>query len=119
MLWKIYFWIIVGIEVASMFVETVHGPVIEITDTIISVISTIGLFGYVYKKQLLTKLFWKVVFIITVIEEFSYIMWDVLNDPELGLGGLIFVTTFTLTIIYPFFLGLYRYGFRKQNVNLA
>lgn len=117
MLWKIYFWLILAIEIASMFVETVHGPVIGITDTIIGVISTIGLFGYVYKKQLLSKFFWKFVFILTVIEEFTYIMLDALNDPELGLGDIIFVTAFTLTILYPFFLGLYRYGFRKQNSN--
>lgn len=115
MLWKIYFWLILAIEIASMFVETVHGSVVEITDMVISVISTIGLFGYVYKKQLLSKLFWKFVFIITVIEGLAYTMLDVLNDPELGVGGMIFVTAFTLIILYPFFLGLYRYGFRKQN----
>lgn len=43
-------------------------------------------------------------------------MLDVLNDPELGVRGMIFVTTFTLIIMYPFFLGLYTYGFRKQNL---
>ncbi|MFJ7365673.1 hypothetical protein ACIQWQ_16375 [Peribacillus frigoritolerans] len=116
MLWKIYFWLIIAISIASMFVESVHGPVIETTDTVISIISTIGLFGYVYNKQLLSKSFWKFVFIITVIEVLTYTMLDVLNDPELGVGGMIFVTAFTLIIMYPFFLGLYRYGFRKQNL---
>ncbi|MGE7608976.1 hypothetical protein ACQKML_20425 [Peribacillus frigoritolerans] len=116
MLWKIYFWLIIAISIASMFVESVHGPVIETTDTVISIISTIGLFGYVYNKQLLSKSFWKFVFIITVIEVLTYTMLDVLNDPELGVGGMIFVTVFTLIIMFPFFLGLYRYGFRKQNL---
>lgn len=116
MLWKIYFWIILAIEIASLFVETVHGPVVETTDTVISIISTIGLFGYVYKKQILSQSFWKFVFIITVIEVSVYIKLDVLNDPELGVGGMIFVTVFTLIIMYPFFLGLYRYGFRKRNL---
>ncbi|WP_458352728.1 hypothetical protein [Peribacillus frigoritolerans] len=116
MLWKIYFWLIIAISIASMFVESVHGPVIETTDTVISIISTIGLFGYVYNKQLLSKSFWKFAFIITVIEVLTYTMLDVLNDPELGVGGMIFVTAFTLIIMYPFFLGLYRYGFRKQNL---
>jgi hypothetical protein len=116
MLWKIYFWLIIAISIASMFVEAVHGPVIETTDTVISIISTIGLFGYVYNKQWLSKSFWKFVFIITVIEVLAYTMLEVLNDPELGVGGMIFVTAFTLIIMYPFFLGLYRYGFRKQNL---
>ncbi|MFJ7469224.1 hypothetical protein ACIQWI_11735 [Peribacillus frigoritolerans] len=116
MLWKIYFWLIIAISIASMFVKSVHGPVIETTDTVISIISTIGLFGYVYNKQMLSKSFWKFVFIITVIEVLTYTMLDVLNDPELGVGGMIFVTGFTLIILYPFFLGLYRYGFRKQNL---
>ena len=98
-----------------MFVEAVHGPVVETMDTVISIISTIGLFGYVYNKQLLSKSFWKFIFIITVIEVLAYTMLDVLNDPELGVGGMIFVTAFILIIMYPFFLGLYRYGFRKQN----
>lgn len=70
-------------------------------------------FCYGYKKQLLLKLFWKFVFIITVIEVFAYIMLDVLNDPKLGLGEMIFVTAFTLSIMYPLFLALYRYGIRK------
>ncbi|WP_375088444.1 hypothetical protein ACDZ29_19890 [Peribacillus sp. RS7] len=83
---------------------------------VISIVSTTGLFGYVYNKQLLSKSFWKFVFIITVIEVLAYTMLDVLNDPELGVGGMIFVTAFTLIIMYPFFLGLYRYGFRKQNL---
>ncbi|MFE4898700.1 hypothetical protein [Peribacillus butanolivorans] len=116
MLWKIYFWLIIAISIASMFVEAVHGPVIETTDTVISIISTIGLFGYVYNKQLLSKSFWKFVFIITIIEVLAYTMLDVLNDSELGVGGMIFVTAFTLIIMYPFFLGLYRYGFRKENL---
>lgn len=119
MLWEIYFWIILIIVICSMFVEMVHGSVIEITDMIISVFSILGLFCYGYKKQLLSKLFWKFVFIITVIEGFAYIMLVVLNDPKLGLGEMIFVTAFTLSIMYPFFLGLYRYGIRKQHVNLT
>ncbi|RRN73959.1 hypothetical protein EI200_04595 [Peribacillus simplex] len=116
MFWKVYFWALIAISIASMFVETVNGPVLETTDTVISIISTIGLYGYVYKKQFLSKSFWKFIFIITVIEMPVYIMLDVLNDPELGVGGIIFVAAFTLAIMYPFLLGLYRYGFRKQNL---
>ncbi|MCK1983705.1 MULTISPECIES: hypothetical protein [Peribacillus] len=63
MLWKISFWLIIAISIASMFVEAVHGPVLETIDTVVSIISTIGLFGYVYNKQLLSKSFWKFVFI--------------------------------------------------------
>ena len=67
-----YFWLIIAISIASMFVEAVHGPVIETTDTVISIISTIGFFGYVYNKRLLSKSFWKFVFIITVIEVLAF-----------------------------------------------
>jgi len=107
--------------IASMFLESPYhgtvGIVVEIVSIIISIISTVGLYGFVNNKQFFSKSFWKIVFLVTVIEIIATTIYGVLEDAvELGVEGMIFVTGFTLFILYPLILGLYRYGFKKQNL---
>ncbi|WP_075617204.1 hypothetical protein [Paenisporosarcina indica] len=118
MLWKIYFWIMFVLLIVSMFLENEYGwveTVLRIASTIIAFINTVGFYGYVYKKQFFSQSFWKIIFIITVIDVIVSTLYYGFQDAELGKGGIIFVSVFTIIIMFPLLLGLYRYGFQKQN----
>jgi len=116
MLWKIYFWIMLVLLIVSIFLENSYGlvgTVIGIVSMIISIISTVGFYGYVYKKQFFSQSFWKIIFIISVIDVIVTTIYYGLKDTS-GQGELIFITIFTFIVMYPLLLGLYRYGFQKQ-----
>ncbi|SES46051.1 hypothetical protein [Psychrobacillus sp. OK032] len=119
MLWKIYFWIMLVLLIVSLFLENEYGwgeTVLRIVSTIIAIINTVGFYGYVYKKQFYSQSFWKIIFIVTVIDAIVSSLYYGFQDAELGIEGIIFVTVFTFIIMYPLLLGLYRYGFKKQNL---
>ncbi|TQR19402.1 hypothetical protein [Psychrobacillus vulpis] len=104
-----------------MFLENEYGlvgSVIGIVSMIISIISTVGFYGYVYNKQFFSKSFWKIIFLITVIDLIVTTLYYGFEDAA-EQGELIFATAFTFIIMYPLLLGLYRYGFQKKNDNLA
>ncbi|EGQ20297.1 hypothetical protein HMPREF9372_3554 [Sporosarcina newyorkensis 2681] len=118
MLWKIYFWIMLVLLIASMFLENEYGlvgTVLEIVSMIISIISTVGFYGYVYEKQFFPHFFWKVIFIIALIDVIVTAIYYGFKETS-ALGELIFVTIFTFIVMYPLLLGLYRYGFKKQKM---
>lgn len=116
MLWKIYFWIMLLLLIVSLFLENEYGwgeTVLRIVNTIIAIINTVGFYGYVYKKQFYSQSFWKIIFIVTVIDAVVSLLYYGFQDAELGIGGNIFVAVLTFIIMYPLLLGLYRYGFKK------
>lgn len=78
MFWKIYTWIIItlsiiGLGIVLLKVNTWNlADLIEFIGTIITVI---GLYAYVYKKQFFTPKFWQFAFyisLITIIVSFTY-----------------------------------------------
>lgn len=118
MFWKIYFWIVLVMLIASMFLESPYhgnvGIVVGIVSMIIQIISAVGLYGYVYKKQFFSKYFWKIIFLIAVVELIAETIYVVFEDAVfLGVEGMILVTATTFVIMYPLMVGLYRYGFKK------
>lgn len=118
MLWKIYFWIMLVLLIVSMFLENEYGlvgTVIGIVSMIIAIINTVGFYGYVYKKQFFSQSFWKIIFIITVIDVIVTTIYYGFKDAS-DQGELIFVTILTFIVMYPLLLGLYRYGFQKQKL---
>jgi len=119
MLWKIYFWIMLVLLIVSIFLENEYGwgeTVLRIVSTIIAIINTVGFYGYVYNKQFYLRSFWKIIFIVTVIDVIVSILYYGFQDAELGTEGNIFVAVFTFIIMFPLLLGLYRYGFQKQKI---
>ncbi len=115
MLWKIYFWFMVALLIVSVFLENEYGlvgTVIHIVSLIINVINTVGLYGYVYKKQFFSQSIWKIIFIISLIDVIVTTMYYRSKEAS-SLGELIFGVIFTFIVLYPHLLGLYRYGFKN------
>jgi len=76
MLWKIYFWIYVVCTIIGLFAYINRNLFFsDFTDLGMTILVTIGLFSYVYKKVILSKDIWKVIFIfaaIGLVLEFVY-----------------------------------------------
>lgn len=103
----------------NLFLENEYGrgeTVLRIVTTIIAIINTLGFYGYVYKKQFYSQSFWKIIFIVTVIDVVVSIIYYGFQDAELGTEGIIFLAVFTFIIMFPFLLGIYRYGFQNQKI---
>ncbi|MER2172554.1 MAG: hypothetical protein ABS938_18205 [Psychrobacillus psychrodurans] len=77
--------------------------VLRIVSTIIAIINTLGFYGYVYNKQFYSQSFWKIIFIVTVIDVVVSIIYYGFQDAELGTEGIIFLAVFTFIIMFPLF----------------
>ena len=114
MFWKIYFVFLVAISFPA-YLQQGFPRTWEITDLLISIIATVGLFGYAWKKQFFNRLFWKIFF-------FLFIGWSVFYEfflPKLPqydkllekIPFILYIITF-LILLGPLFVALYLYAFQ-------
>jgi hypothetical protein len=120
--WKIYFVIITLLTVAGysmMFALPGFGWA-EIFSMVVSVIFTVGFFGYVFNKKIISNNFWLITLIISII-------WSVLYyfvsgvDLSMGLDqqSLIIEQLIGWIISLPAYIGLFLYSRPKHPVWLA
>jgi hypothetical protein len=63
--WKIYFWIYASISLLGTIMLYGSGPLLNlytILSELLNVVIIVGTYSYVYKKNLLPKIFWFVIF---------------------------------------------------------
>ncbi len=114
--WMIYLGLL-GTVAIGFLIKGKYKTVLAKMDFVMSIITWIGLFGYVTNTQILTPIVWKVVFL-------GGLLWDVifslfLNDyygeeidEELPTFLKYAITVVVLVIfVGPLYYGLYRYAF--------
>ena len=111
--WKIYFWLLVCLTVLGSgvtFSEENFG-IIEIIDLPMTLISIIGLYGYVFSKRIYTQSFWFFFFWVYLVFCFVYpVLSDIdifVNDPELSTAENKFINIFTIVLLIPLVLPSY------------
>ena len=113
--WKIYFWLIICVSVWGLNYTLSHenSGLIEIIDIPMTLIATIGLFGYVFSKRIYKQSFWICFFWIllaySLVSPFlSEIEFSPPDDPELSAAENKFINTFSMifsfALIIPLFL---------------
>ena len=116
--WKIYYWLIVCVSVWGLNYTLSHENswLIEIIDIPMTLIATIGLFGYVFSKRIYKQSFWICFFWIflaySLVSPFlSEIEFSPPDDPELSAAENKFINTFSMifsfVLIIPLFLPSY------------
>ena len=116
--WKIYFWLIICVSVWGLNYTLSHenSGLIEIIDIPMTLIATIGLFGYVFSKRIYKQSFWICFFWIflaySLVSPFlSEIEFSPPDDPELSAAENKFINTFSMifsfVLIIPLFLPSY------------
>ena len=119
-LWKMYFVLFVCLNVLGvgiLFSEENFG-IIEIIDIPMTLISTIGLYGYVFSKRIHKQSFWFSFFwvylVFGFVNPFLSEIEFLADDPELSDAENKFVNIFTIVtmipLILPAYIGLLLYA---------
>jgi hypothetical protein len=106
--WKIFFWFFSIIEAVGIIDSFTHGEMspIHILDFLISIMASVGLFCFAYKKRCLNSNFWKIYICV-------FILWDL----PFNIFIEHFYTSVLGCILYaslniPLYIGLYLYAFK-------
>jgi hypothetical protein len=104
--WIIYLGIL-GTSAIGLLLKGKYKTIRTKLDFVISIITWIGLFGFVADKQILTPMTWKIVFIVGLLWDvlFTTIFYD--YEEELPFVARIF----GLTLLIPLYYGIYQYAF--------
>lgn len=119
-LWKMYFVLFVCLNVLGvgiLFSEENFG-IIEIIDLPMTLISIIGLYGYVFSKRIHKQSFWFSFFLVYLVFSFVYPFLSEIeflaHDPELSDAENkffnIFVIVTMIPLILPAYIGLLLYA---------
>lgn len=109
MLWKVYLVIVAVLAITSL-VRGMFQTTLQKFDFVVSIITWMGLFGFVFDVQILTPIVWKCIFVFSVI--WTLIIAFVLRLYEENDRPLPFI--FKLVGILPtlpLYYGLYQYAF--------
>lgn len=118
-LWKIYFWLIIGLNLLVIgvvifvndidFFETkinFFSVTYDVLMILISTFSLLGLYGYIFKKRFLSKEIWKFIFLLMLIDLVGEILYSLLEKDYILLS----------VIVIPYFYALYKYAFTNTEV---
>ena len=119
-IWKIYFILLVcltALGAGFIFSEENFG-IIEIIDIPMTLISTIGLYGYVFSKRIHKQSFWFSFFWVYLVFSFVYPFLSEIeflaDDPELSDAENKFLNIFVIVtmipLILPAYIGLLLYA---------
>ena len=119
-LWKMYFVLLVCLSAlgAGLTYSEENFGIIEIIDIPMILISTIGLYGYVFSKRIHKQSFWFSFFwvylVFSFVSPFLSEIEFLSDDPELSDTenkiGNIFGVVFAITFSLPAYIGLLFYG---------
>ena len=124
MFWKIYTWIYVVITAVGFLflIPGIGSWNFASWEVIIeSILLTIGVFVFTYKKQLFNKVAWKFIFIaillvwvadiIFYVTNIQFLSFLKVNAFEHGVGEVLF----SIVISIPALIAIYKIGFPKEN----
>lgn len=83
----------------------------DILMALISVFSLLGLYGYIFKKKILSQEIWKFIFYLILIDSTGNILYALLERDYSSVGVMI--------IFIPYFYALYKYAFANENLKVS
>ncbi len=112
--WTVYLGLLATVAIGYLF-KGKYKTVKEKLDFVMSIITWIGLFGYVTDIQILTPIVWKAVFVGGLLWDvtFSFLFKDwpsEMNDIPLFFRNILVAITLVI-LLGPLYYGLYQYAF--------
>ncbi len=105
--WKVYAFAAAAVQVVAMVLEFPRLTTTDAVDYVITLVGTVGLFGFAYRRRILWLPLWKAWSLL-------FPLWDVLMGVWLyprQNGGVIQWGYFVAMLLFlPEYLGLLRYG---------
>ena len=110
--------------VSSQFASELYFSIRNQVELLIAIISFIGMYGFIYKKRILSHIFWMIFFVLLVL----YDCWDIYLDaqfnnkldqmyptePDVSEAAMDFFFTYILSL--PCFIALFVYGFKSKAI---
>ncbi|QWU43609.1 hypothetical protein [Bacillus sp. NP247] len=109
MLWKIYL-VIVAILAITSLVRGMFQTPIQKFDFVVSIITWIGLFGFVFDVQILTPIVWQCIFVFSIIWTLTAVFVLRLYEEKDDQLPFIFKLIGIIPTL-PLYYGLYQYAF--------
>ncbi|WP_237981623.1 hypothetical protein [Bacillus thuringiensis] len=109
MLWKIYL-VIVAILAITSLVRGMFQTPIQKFDFVVSIITWIGLFGFVFDVQILTLIVWQCIFVFSIIWTLTAVFVLRLYEEKDDQLPFIFKLIGIIPTL-PLYYGLYQYAF--------
>jgi len=123
-LWKIYFWLIIGLHLLIIgvftFAEEINyfetdisflSATYDILIILISIFSLLGLYGYIFKKKYLSKEIWKFIFLLLLIDSVGEFIYLLLEKDYISMS--------IMAIFIPYFYALYKYAFQGKSSEVS
>lgn len=120
-LWKIYFWVLIVISFPTYLWQG-FSRFWEIVDLTLFLIAVCGLFAFIWRKTIFSRLVWKINFFIHVAWNIFYLYIlpmpeQVAKITEFSEMSHFFAITSSLIFYTPLFFALYLYGFKFPEKN--
>ena len=115
--WKIYFWVIVILSGYS-YIVIGFGRIWEFVDICIFATAFMGLYGFAWQKQVLSRSFWRAFFPAQIIWNIYYLYFMSLPESvaeEADMSRLLFGTINLLPYI-PLMIALFLYTYFKDEI---
>ena len=122
--WKIYFWLLLAVIVASFGYDTygvINGSDVNYYDIpmhAIQIFALLGLFGYIYQRCYFHVNLWKITFYIQVIALLysCYILLTGFSQSNLSQSDIALMLFFTIVLMGPEILALYLYSYKSNKL---
>jgi len=123
-MWKIYFWLIIGLHLliigVFIFVDNINlfetemnffSATYDFLILLISIFSMLGFYGYIFKKEFLSKEVWKFTFLLVLIDSIGDFLYSLIEKDYITIGAM--------AIFIPLFYALYKYAFKNKNRGIS
>jgi hypothetical protein len=115
MFWKYYARLLAGIFVVGTVVILIRSrsllrPV-DLLDWVVTLVSLVGLFGYVWKQQIFLRAFWAAFVPIAIVWDLAYEL--AFHNPALSPGGAARTPELIVVgiLMLPLYVALFKYAF--------
>ncbi|MGA4719722.1 hypothetical protein [Fictibacillus nanhaiensis] len=110
---KIYFWCFLLISTYN-FLWIDMSNFRDLMNLIITVVGLLGIYGYVYKKEIFRKIFWKIFFVFDLLYTMGFMLL-VSREKYMRFHSndeIIFASLVVLIFLFVYFRTLYKYAFK-------
>jgi len=113
-LWKGYFFLMCLFFILIFFGLIYKPKLVGIVEELFNLITLVALYGFCFKRLLVQRMFWKIMFFSAVLFEIVYVMLEPVSAPSLNVMVVAYVVALILTV--PVYIAMYLYAFKRNDI---